>query len=68
MADSLGDAFPREMTRVRNLIPIYASIGSAGGPAIFMMNMALDEAQRALAAGDVVAMMRAYEDLKGFHG
>jgi molybdopterin converting factor small subunit len=65
--DTLGDALPREMTRVRRLIPMYQSIGPAGGFAIMMMNRALDEAQKALAEGDVVAMIRAYEDLKGFH-
>jgi hypothetical protein len=65
--DTLGDALPREMTRVRKLIPIYQSIGPAGGFAIAMMNQSLDEAQRALATGDVVAMIRVYEDLKGFH-
>lgn len=31
-----------------------------------MMNASLDAAQRALAEGDVVAMLRAYEDLKGY--
>lgn len=67
MADSLGEALPREMTRVRGLIPIYQSIGPAGGFAIAMMNRSLDDAQRALAEGDVVAMIRVYEDLKGFH-
>ena len=64
--ETLGEALPAEMTRVRALIPIYQSIGPAGGFAIMMMNKALDEAQRALAEGDVAAMVRAYEDLKGF--
>lgn len=64
---SLAKALPREMTRVRGLIPMYQSIGQAGAPAILMMNRALDAAQKAMAEGDVVAMLRAYEELKGFH-
>lgn len=63
---SLAEALPTEMTRVRALIPLYQSIGPAGGFAIMMMNRALDEAQKALAEGDVIAMLRVYEDLKGF--
>lgn len=65
--DTLGDALPREMTRVRGLIPIYASIGPAGNFAVAMMNHTLDEAQKALADGDVIAMLRVYQELKDFH-
>lgn len=64
---TLGEALPAEMTRVRDeLIPMYLSIGPMGGPAVFLMRMALHKAQKALADGDVVAMMRAYEELKDF--
>ena len=66
-AATLGYALPREMSRVRELIPMYESIGPAGGFAVLMMKRALDVAQKALAEGDVVAMIRAHEDLKGFH-
>lgn len=65
--DSLGEALPREMTRVRHLITLYEKIGPAGQFAIMLMNKSLDEAQKALAEGDVVAMIRIYQDLKGFH-
>ncbi len=65
--DSLGEALPREMTRVRGLIELYRSIGPEGNFAIMLMNRALDEAQKALAEGDVVAMIRIYQELKEFH-
>ena len=64
---SLGEALPAEMTRVRGLIPMYQSIGPAGAFAIMFINQALDRAQKALAEGDVVAMIRVYEELKGMH-
>ncbi|MBP7336907.1 hypothetical protein [Niveispirillum sp.] len=66
-AESLGDALPREIARVRDLIPLYQDLPhNAGAIAIAMMRQDLDTAARALASGDVVAMIRVYESLKGF--
>lgn len=63
---TLGDALPKEMARVRDdVIPAYLAIGPAGTFAITWMRKALDDAAKAMAEGDVVAMMRAYEELKG---
>lgn len=65
--DSLGEALPREMARVRDeVMPAYQSIGVEGMPALFMMRAELDAATKALAEGDVVAMLRAYESLKEY--
>lgn len=65
--DSLGDALPREMARVRDeVMPAYLSIGTAGMVALVMMRADLDAAARAVAEGDVVAMLRAHEALKGY--
>jgi molybdopterin converting factor small subunit len=69
MADSVGEALPREMTRVRNLLPDYyevAKIAPMTKVTIAMMEASLDRAQTALAEGDVIAILRAYEDLKGY--
>lgn len=64
---TLGDALPREMSRVRDqVMPPYLAIGPGGRFALMMMRAALDDAARAMAAGDVVDMIRAYESLKGF--
>lgn len=64
---TLGDELPKEMARVRDvLIPQYQSIGPAGGFAIAMMRQDLDRAARALAEGDVVAMIEVYQDLKDY--
>ena len=65
---SLGTALPAEMARVRDeVLPSYLEIGPSGMFAATMMRAALDEAAKALAEGDVVAMIRVYEDLKGYH-
>lgn len=65
MSDTLGDALPREMARVRDkVLSVYATMGPAGAPAAFLMRRDLDAAARALAEGDVAAMITLYESLK----
>lgn len=64
--ESIGTALPDEMARVRELITIYRSIGPAGIPASMMMEASLRAADKASIEGDVVGMIRAYEDLKGY--
>jgi hypothetical protein len=63
--ETLGDALPREIARVRELLPLYDAIPT-GVFAATMMRQDLDRAARALAAGDVVEMIRVYESLKGY--
>ena len=66
--DTLGEALPREMARVRDeVMPAYVEIGPAGAFGLAMMRQNLDEAARALAEGDVVAMVRVYQSLKETH-
>lgn len=67
MTDTLGEALPREMARVRDeVMPPYLEIGAPGFFALAMMRQSLDAAAKAMAEGDVVAMLRVYEELKGF--
>jgi hypothetical protein len=64
-SESLGTALPAEMARVRDqVLPAYLEIGPAGTFGAMMIRRDLDEATRALAEGDVVAMLRAYQKLK----
>lgn len=66
--DTLGDALPREMARVRDhVMPAYIAIGPAGSFALAFMRRDLDAAAKALAEGDVVAMLRVYQSLKEYH-
>jgi len=63
----LAEALPTEQERVRNLLPMYDAIPT-GKFVTHMMRQALAQAEKAAAAGDVVAMLHSYEDLKGFTG
>lgn len=64
---SLGEALPKEMTRVRDvLMPQLIAIGPSGQFALMFMRAALDAAQRAMAEGDVIAMLRCYKKLKEY--
>lgn len=65
--DTLGDALPREIARVRDeVMPVYREIGPGGIFALTMMQHDLDEASRAMIAGDLPAMIRVYQSLKGY--
>lgn len=62
---TLGEALPWQMARVRDhVLPAYIEIGPAGTFAVAMIRRDLDEAAKALAEGDVVAMARVYQSLK----
>lgn len=61
----LAEALPEEQQRVRELLPIYDAIPT-GVFAATIMRESLARAEQAAASGNVVAMMAAYEDLKGY--
>ena len=66
--ETLGEALPREMARVRDeVLPAYVAIGPAGSFAAAMMRADLDRAARALSEGDAVAMIGVHGALKGYH-
>ncbi len=67
MSDTLGEALPKEIARVRDqVMPAYIAIGPAGAFALAMMRQSMDAASKTMIEGDTVAMIRAYEDLKGY--
>lgn len=64
---TLGEALPAEIARVRDdIMPVYEDIGAPGMFAVLSMKRDMDLATKALAEGDVIAMLRAYEELKGW--
>lgn len=64
---SLAEALPMEQQRVREIRDLYLELpDGAGKPAAAMMEMSLRQAEVAASSGDVIAMMRAHEDLKGY--
>lgn len=62
--ETLADALPREMQRVREILPHYKEIGPAGMFAVAMIEADLRAAEKAMMACDVVAMLRVYQSLK----
>lgn len=63
--ESLGEALPKEMARVRDdVLPQYLAIGQAGLFAATGMRADLDRAAKAMAEGDLIAMIRVYKSLK----
>lgn len=62
---TLAEALPAEQERVRELLPIYESVPN-GIFVVTMMRDALSRAEKAAASGDVIGMIRSYEELKGF--
>lgn len=63
---TLGEELPQEIARVRDLMGQYQQIGAHGLFAVTMMERALRRADKAMIEGDIVEMIRAYQDLKGF--
>jgi hypothetical protein len=65
--ETLGEALPREMARVRDkVLPAYLSIGRSGAYAVATIRADLDTAAKALAEGDVVQMARVFLSLKDY--
>ena len=62
---SLGDDLPKEQARCRELLGIYKQIGPPGQFGAMMIEQALQRANQAVISGDIVAMIRSYEELKG---
>lgn len=62
----VGEELPKEMARVRELLPLYDIIPT-GVFAATMMRNDLDRAAKALAEGNIIEIIRVYESLKGYH-
>jgi hypothetical protein len=68
---TLAEALPAEMSRVRDeILPAYLQLRNLPNvivePQIAMMRAELDAAAKAMAEGDVVAMLRCYQSLKEY--
>ena len=64
--NSIGDALPAEIERCQEVLAVYATIGPAGAYTAIAIRKSLVKASKAVLGGDVVEMMRAYQDLKGY--
>lgn len=63
MPRSLAEAMPQEQARVRAILKAYHEIGPAGTFGAATIEQALCNADRAVASGDVLAVLRAYHEL-----
>jgi hypothetical protein len=63
--ETLADALPKEIARVREVQGHYRAIGPAGLFGAAMIEQDLQAADKAVMSGDVVAMLRAYKTLQG---
>ncbi len=66
--ETLADALPKEMARVREVLGHYREIGAAGMFGAAMIEQDLRSADRAVMSGDVVAMLRSLKTLQGIKG
>ncbi len=63
---SIGEDFPREQARLRQLIQDYRSLPNGVGTfGALMIEQTLQEADQAQSSGDIVAILRAYEAMRG---
>ena len=67
-AETLAEALPREMARVREVLGHYREIGPAGMFGAAMIEQDLRAADRGVMSGDVVAMLRSLKALQGITG
>ena len=63
---NLAEGLFSEMNRVREVIKIYESVGSAGTFASGMMKVSISNAEASMLSGDIVEMLKAYNDLKSW--
>jgi hypothetical protein len=62
---TLGDVLPKEIERCQELLTEYAALGPAGAWGHVAISRDIAAAHKAMMEGDVVAMLRAYEHLRG---
>lgn len=66
--ETLGDALPKEIARVQEILGHYIAIGPGGAFGAAFIRADLAAATQAMIEGDVVAMLRAYETLGEIKG
>jgi len=63
--ETLADALPKEMARVREVLGHYKEIGPAGMIGAAFIEQDLREADQAVMSGDVIRMIRSLKTLQG---
>lgn len=61
---SLGEQFPIEQERVREVLRQYEAIGPSGQFGALFIRQTLKRADQAAISGDVVEMIRVFQEMK----
>ena len=61
---TLGDDYPVQQARVRELIATYRTLGPSCAFAIAMCEATLRQADEAAMSGDLARMIQAYQEMK----
>lgn len=61
---TVGEDFPKQQARVRELLSEYRGLGPNGYFGALMLERTLREADEAMASGDIVRILAAYQALK----
>ena len=62
---SVGEDFPKEQARCREVLQQYKELGPAGVLGGMMIEATLREADEAMASGDIVRILQAYTAMQG---
>ena len=62
---SVGEDFPKEQARCREVLQQYKELGPAGVLGGMMIEATLREADEAMASGDIVRILQAYKAMQG---
>ena len=62
--NTVGDDMPKQQQRCRELLKVYHDLGPAGGFGAMMIEQALRRADQAVISGDIVEIVRSYQELK----
>lgn len=61
---SVGEEYPKEQARCRELLGEYQAIGPAGSFGYAAISAVLKRAEEAAISGDPVAILRAFKEMK----
>ena len=62
---SVGEDYPKEQARCREVLAQYKELGRAGVLGGMMIEATLREADAAMASGDIVRILQAYKAMQG---
>lgn len=61
---SVGEEYPKEQARVREILGQFKQIGPAGAIGAALIEDVLRRADRAAMSGDVLAVLRSFEEMR----